>query len=179
MPTELVLRPTETQSGGVCVTSPFACTDVIDNSGLEPREPSIIIIKVQERIPAGTATTVAIVGVTNPRNTDVTGVFHIVTFDIDGVSEIDAGFDISTAIKDPAPIGNFDVQPESPINGEENTYTFFLTTRVEIIDGDVLEFTFPDQVSLPDNVDDLIVVPLPRSVDGAEVTDELTIDRSS
>jgi hypothetical protein len=39
-----------------------------------------------------------------------------------------------------------DVERESTVNGELNTYTFTLTTTVPILDGDVLKFSFPEQV---------------------------------
>lgn len=57
-----------------------------------------------------------------------------------------------------------DVVRESKVNGELNTYTFSLTTTVPILDGDVLKFTFPEQVVVsqstvctPLNADDVIV----------------------
>ena len=40
--------------------------------------------------------TMVITGITNPRNVEPTGPFKIVTYDTDGKSAIDDGFDIDT-----------------------------------------------------------------------------------
>ena len=75
-------------------------------------------------------------------------------------------------------ITEFTVQPSSTINGKLNTYTFTLTTPAKIVDGDVLKFTVPDQVTLPATIEDLNITPLERSVAGSQVKDELLIERS-
>jgi len=46
-----------------------------------------------------------------------------------------------------------DVERESTVNGELNTYTFTLTTTVPILDGDVLKFSFPEQVVVSQNTE--------------------------
>ena len=74
---------------------------------------------------------------TNPRNTEPTGPFRIVTYDEDGVSEIDGGFDIDTKMTELAVVDNVDVKPGSNLNGAITTYTFTVTTKVTIVQGDV------------------------------------------
>ena len=44
----------------------------------------------------GSTVTMVITGITNPRNVEPTGPFKIVTYDTDGKSAIDDGFDIDT-----------------------------------------------------------------------------------
>lgn len=82
----------------------------------------------------------------NPRSNISTGVFIISTFDDDGVSEIDSGFRFITNMETYAAIGDFSVLPSNDVNGEINTYTFTISTRVEIIDGDVLSFLVPNDI---------------------------------
>lgn len=119
-----------------------------------------------------------IYGVNNPRSTQPTGVFIISTFDKDGISEIDSGFRIQTQMTTAAPIDSFSVQPGSVVNGEVSDYTFTISTRVTIIDGDVLTFVFPEQIRLPRTVEELNITPLPRIVNGVEVLDELQVEIS-
>lgn len=54
-----------------------------------------------------------------------------------------------------AQMESFTVTPESKINGEENTYTFSINTRVTVLAGDSLEFIVPNQVGLPPTIEDL------------------------
>lgn len=79
---------------------------------------------------------IVISGITNPRNIQPTGPFHIITYDADDYSVIDAGFDIDTAMTELAPVDNVYVQPSSDMNGVVNIYTFTVATKVTIIDGD-------------------------------------------
>lgn len=102
----------------------------------------------------------------------------IKTFDADGISEIDAGFDKSIEMKELAKIDSFSVRSSSEINGEINTYTFTLTTRYKFFDGDVLKFTVPPEVKLPSTIEELNIQGLPRTVDGESVKDELIVEMS-
>lgn len=98
------------------------------------------------------------------------------TFDADGISEIDSGFDIGTTMVDLAKITGFSVRPSSTINGVMNTYTFTLSTVVNFEQGDVLRYTMPPKVILPATVEELNITPLPRTVDGNDVTDVLEVE---
>jgi len=169
MPARLVMRPSEVLSDGACTSPTLSCTEVNTEKGL-------IIIKTQELITAGTATELVITGITNPRSLQPTEVIHMVTFDADGISEIDSGFDIATTMVDLAKITGFSVRPQSTINGVLNTYTFSLSTIVPFEDGDTLKFTMPSGVTLPATVADLTITALPRTVDGVAVKDHLNIE---
>ena len=74
------------------------------------------------------------------------------------------------------PVDEWQVQPGSFTNGVINSYTFTITTRVNLIDGDYVIFTFPPQVQLPE---DLIVRPVPRFIDNNLVEDVIIIERES
>jgi len=75
----------------------------------------------------------------------------------------------------PATIDNFSVSPSNVINGASNTLIFSITTRVTIINGDVFKFTVPSQITLPATDDELEITPLPRTIDGIEVRDEMKV----
>ena len=77
------------------------------------------------------------------------------TYDVDGTSLIDSGYNVSTVMKEVSAITSFTVEPSNTINGKLNTYTFTITTPAKILDGDVLKFTVPDQVTLPATIEEL------------------------
>jgi hypothetical protein len=100
-------------------------------------------------IPANTTTSIVIVGLDNPRNNKPTAEFKIWTFDSNGISEIDSGFNIGTQMTTFWKIDNFEVQPTIEINGASSRYNFTISTKTEFVAGDVVHFTFPRQVTLP------------------------------
>ena len=53
-----------------------------------------------------------------------------------------------------------------------------MTTPAQIVDGDVIKYTVPDQVTLPATIEEFNITPLARSVAGVQVKDELLIERS-
>ena len=57
------------------------------------------------------------------------------------------------------------------MNGAVNEYTFTVETKVAIVDGDILYFTFPPEIGLPDNSDGLSIIPVDRVVNNVKVTD--------
>lgn len=74
------------------------------------------------------------------------GSFQITTFDTDGVSKIDIGYNknVATTIAGDitwAPIGR-----DSTVNGDINVFIFEMTTSIPMQVGDVLKFSFPPQV---------------------------------
>ena len=168
MPSRLVMRKSEVQSDGSCTSATLTCKEV------DPVK-RLIIITTQEIIAADTPTQIELTGITNPRSVQPTDVIRIVTFDADGISEIDSGFNIGTTMIDLAKITGFSVRPSSTINGELNTYTFTLSTIVNFEKGDVLQYTMPAQVGLPTTVNEINIRPLPRTVDGKKVTDKLKV----
>jgi hypothetical protein len=91
MPDRIGLRPSEVLSDGSCTSNTLTCTSV------DPVT-NVIIIKTQEIILAETSTTIVITGITNPRSIQPTQVIHIVTYDADGISEIDAGYDVGVTM---------------------------------------------------------------------------------
>ena len=87
---------------------------------------------------AGSTVTINITGVKNPRSDSATEEFLVITFDMDGISEIDRGFRVTTKMAGLWAIDNFSVEPTSAINGEINAYNFTLSSRVPLNDGDVV-----------------------------------------
>ena len=71
-------------------------------------------------IPPNTPTTILLTGITNPRTDESTDFFRIITYDANGISEIDAGFDKSTKMEKLATIDSITVTPSSVINGDTN-----------------------------------------------------------
>ena len=53
-----------------------------------------------------------------------------------------------------------------------------MTTKITIVQGDVIRFTFPDEIILPNTVEDLNITPVPRTVDDQDVTDDIKVERS-
>ena len=85
-------------------------------------------------------------GVTNPRSFTPTQSFHITSYDVDGVSEIDIGFNKNVAMEISGTITEFSLLRQSEINGEKNDYTFTIKNDIPLQVGDVLKFVFPVQV---------------------------------
>lgn len=81
-------------------------------------------------------------------------------------------------MKELSPIDGFLVRPSSDINGELNVYEFQISTKVNILDGDYWVIEFPPQVILPDTVDELNIIPVPRTSLGVEVVDVLEAEIS-
>ena len=77
-----------------------------------------------------------------------------------------------------AAVDNFSVKPASDVNGATNTYTFTVTTKITIVQGDVIRFTFPDDITLPNTVEDFNITPVPRTVNDQDVTDNIKVERS-
>ena len=117
-----------------------------------------------------------LIGITNPRNVEPTGPFRIITYDIDGISRIDFGFDIDTKMSDLSVIDGFTVTSGSNVNGATSIYTFSFSSSVTIINGDVIQFTFPDEIVLPGIDTDFNITPVPRTVGGIVVYDDLKIE---
>ena len=85
-------------------------------------------------------------GIKNNRSMQPSGSFQITTYDTDGVSLIDVGYNknVATTIAGDitwAPIGR-----DSTVNGATNVFTFEMTTSIPMQAGDVLKFSFPPQV---------------------------------
>ena len=78
----------------------------------------------------------------------------------------------------PASITNFSVLPSNFTNGVINTYTFTITTQVVFVNGDKIQFVVPKQITLPASVNDLNITPLPRIVNGIEVSDVLQVEKN-
>ena len=89
-------------SGGVCTNPKLACLSVDPDT-------RIIKIKTQEEIPQGMPFNFELVGLDNPRSLNPTGVFHLVTYDVDGTSVIDSGYDVNTVMTEIASITSFTV----------------------------------------------------------------------
>ena len=82
VPDRLVLRDSETFSDGSCTNPTLSCTEIKrDDADASQYGSQIIIIKTTQIIIAGTNVDIVITGITNPRNDQPTGPFHIVTYD--------------------------------------------------------------------------------------------------
>ncbi len=60
---------------------------------------------------------ITIGGFVNPRSFAPTGPFVINTFDVDGVSLIDSGYNQTAAMSVPADLQSFSARPSSLVNG--------------------------------------------------------------
>lgn len=56
-----------------------------------------------------------------------------------------------------------------------NTFTFTISSRVTIIDGDVLSFIVPEDIGIPFTPEELEITPIPRIVDEELVQDEMRV----
>ena len=122
------MTPNLVQSLGYCKEDRYADCQVL--------EENIVKAKVLQPIPAGDEIIFVLSGVTNPRTTEATGPFHLKTYDIDGISEIDSGYDLTVAMTKLTDLEIFSVRPSNYTNGAENTYTFSIQTVVPLKDGD-------------------------------------------
>jgi hypothetical protein len=86
-------------------------------------------------------------GVKNARSFKPTGTFAIATYDTTG-AYIDEGYNRNVATTIAGTIKLEEVERDSTINGEVNTYKFSLTTSVPWENGDVLKFSFPPEITL-------------------------------
>ena len=136
-----------------------------------------VVIQSKKKIEADSVTTINITGVQNPRSAAPSGEIVVVTFDIDGISEIDRGFNIVVQMKELWAVDNFSVQPTSIYNGAINSYKFTLSSRVRLRDGDIVQFDFPEETRLP-AAEQLIIEATPRNVNGKSVFDNLTIEKT-
>ena len=107
MPPQLVIIQSAVTSGGVCIADKTLACTLVDTAT------RTIWIKTSEILPAGTTYTWQITGITNPRDTRPTSIFIITTFDQDGVSEIDSGFDMTTVMTELAKVTQFIVEPRN------------------------------------------------------------------
>jgi hypothetical protein len=111
MPPELVLNPSSTQSSGSCKT--YFCS-YVDNS--------TVTFLIQNGLPANQTLSIVIAGVKNPRSFKPTGNITLRTFDVDGVTTIDIGYNKSAQMTIPGLINGFSIRPTSVVNGALNTY---------------------------------------------------------
>jgi hypothetical protein len=99
----------------------------------------------------GTPFNITIGGFVNPRSFAPTGPFTINTFDIDGVSLIDSGYNQTAAMSVPADLQSFSARPSSLVNGQLNTYTFSLQSNLTMANGDMVTFVLPLELTPPTN----------------------------
>jgi hypothetical protein len=85
-------------------------------------------------------------GVKNPRSFMPTPSFRVTTYDTDGLSTIDTGFNVNTAMTVAGAITKFQVGNLNQTNGAITTYTFHLDSIVPMMSGDLLFFTFPQEI---------------------------------
>jgi hypothetical protein len=87
-------------------------------------------------------------GATNPRTTQQTQTFEIDTFDSKG-NQIDQGFKVSTQMTQANLIQIMSVTSDSQVNGALSNYTFSINTPFPLMQGDVITYTFPNDISPP------------------------------
>lgn len=126
-PEEIVLNPAHTLSSGSC--KKYYCSEVTENSA------KFLILDGLEPL---TEYTLEIGGATNPRTFMPTGNFKITTLDIHGVTPIDIGFEVPTAMSIPGDMPNFAIEQSSRVNGEIVTMTFTSGIEIPIKQGDRL-----------------------------------------
>ena len=84
----------------------------------------IIRIQTTEQTARNTKITVHIGGIKNSRSFKPSGTFGIITYDTDGVSKIDIGYNQNVATSIASDITDFIVSRDNTTNGAINTYTF-------------------------------------------------------
>lgn len=72
--------------------------------------------------------------------------FIVTTYDTDGLAAIDTGFNVNTAMTVAGAIPKFQVGNLNQTNGATTTYTFQLDSIVPMMPGDLLFFTFPQEI---------------------------------
>ena len=80
-----------------------------------------------------------------------TSSFMVTTYDTDGLSTIDTGFNVNTAMTIAGSITTFQVTNLNQTNGATTTYMFKLESEVVMMPGDQLFFTFPKEITLKDS----------------------------
>lgn len=99
----------------------------------------------------GAPLNITVGGFVNPRSFAPTGPFIINTYDIDGISLIDTGYNQTAAMSIPANLQSFSARPSSLVNGQLNTYTFSLQSNLTIANGDKVTFVLPTELTPPQN----------------------------
>lgn len=98
LPAQVSLSPSTTISGGSCRKWSCEESDITKDT---------VIFKLTEPIKRQTDVSIDIVGILNPRTTQPTDTFKIITYDTDKVSEIDTGYDSNTAMSFLGELGSF------------------------------------------------------------------------
>lgn len=92
-------------------------------------------------------------GIKNARSFQPSDTFGITTFDRDGVSIIDVGFNKNVATTKAGDITFTVTERGSTKNGDVVTYTILLKSSIPILVGDVLKFTVPEGIFMNANAD--------------------------
>ena len=152
-PPEIVLNPANTLSSGSC--KKYFCSEVTENS---------VKFLILEGLKPLTEYTLEIGGATNPRTFKPTGKFKITTLDIHGVTPIDIGFEISTAMTIPGDMPNFSIRQSSGVNGEIVFMTFTSGIQIPIKRGDRLILQPPPEVGVPSKYE-MVCTPITNVLD--------------
>jgi len=75
--------------------------------------------------------------------------FVVTTLDTDGVSQIDSGYNKRAQMTQVGDIQSVLLVPTSDVNGKENSYLFQMYSPIPLKSGDLLKFTFPEQIIPP------------------------------
>lgn len=136
-PANLVFNPNLTLTTKTCATT--TCT-LFQNSS--------IIIKTTEQTNKSQSVLVTLGGIKNPRSFMPSQTFIITSYDTDGASLIDIGYNQNVATSIAGNITTFTVTSSSQVNGVVNTYNFGLTTTIPMTAGDVLKFSYPADIAV-------------------------------
>lgn len=139
-PPDVVFDSEEMLKVGICDEDPPICE-------FKQGDDRTIRIRLTEDLNKNVGKDITLGGVKNARSFKPTGTFSIATYDSEG-NYIDEGYNRNVATTEAGVIELEEIQRESTVNGEVNTYTFSLTTSVPWVNGDVLKFTFPPEISL-------------------------------
>ena len=137
-PSDIQFNKAQMISTEVCAVSD--CEIVNDGQSLK--------IKTTARTERESPIEVRVGGFKNARSFKPSGSFQITTFDTDGVALIDVGYNQNVATTIASDITAFSLTRTNTTNGAVNTYTFTLETNAPILVGDVLTFTFPEEIKL-------------------------------
>jgi hypothetical protein len=138
--------PADVKFNNELILKTATCDPALTRCEISDHSTQSIRIQTIKEVAKSEEVVVSLGGIKNARSYIPSGSFEITTFDTDGVSLIDNGYNKNIATSIAGTITLKPIVRESTTNGDVNTYTFELTTTVPMENNDVLKFSFPDQV---------------------------------
>lgn len=93
-----------------------------------------------QKVNKATPITIKIGGLTNPRSFEPTDYFVVTTYDSDGASPVDKGYNRYAVMTIKGEITSVNIVPSTKVNGKLSTYTFTMVQPIPVMTGDRLKF---------------------------------------